>query len=379
MLKKQKPIKLLFIIDFIDVLEGTETQLIRLIENLNKDRYSIYLICLRSSEWIQQHKNTLPCQVEIFNIFKLKNPATILQIFLLIRYIKKVRPHIVLTFFPLSNILGVFAARLANVRIIMSSRRDSGLWLEGKIALLFLKLANTLVTKIIVNSIIVKELACDKESVNRSKIDVIYNGLDFSVLGKDNDKARVLKKELGIAPENKIVGILAGLRPMKRHEIFIKAAAEIQKSRNDITFLIVGDGPLRGDLENMSKALNLKKSCYFLGRQEDTIPYLSLFDIGVNCSSAEGLSNAIMEYMALDIPCIVTNSGGNTELIKDGINGYTFELNDHGKLENLILRLLNDKQKQEEFIFQSRKIIIDMTIGKMVDEYDRCFTKLLET
>jgi len=374
----KKPIKLMFVIDFIDVLEGTETQLVRLIENLSAVRYSIYLICLRNSNWIQTHKDNLSCQVKIFNIFKLKNPATLLQIFLLIRYIIKIKPRIVLTFFPLSNILGVFAARLANVGIIMSSRRDHGLWLKNKAALLALKAANKYVKKIIVNSILVKNLTLIKENVDQKKIDVIYNGLDISHLKKNYTKAIALKKELGIDPNNKIVGILAGLRSMKRHETFIKAAAEICRSRNDISFLIVGDGPLRSDLENLCKGLNLQENLHFLGRQEDIVLYLSLFDIGVNCSSAEGLSNAIMEYMAFDIPCIVTNNGGNPELIKNNINGYTFPLNDHKKLAKLILSLLNDTQKQEQFTLQSRKIIRDMTISKMIKEYDNRFTKLLE-
>jgi L-malate glycosyltransferase len=73
---------------------------------------------------------------------------------------------------------------------------------------------------------------------------------------------------------------------------------------------------------------------------------LELIDIGVNRSSMEGLSNAIMEYMASGVPCIVSNAGGNPELIENGVNGYTFELDNTSELANHIINLLDNKELQ---------------------------------
>jgi L-malate glycosyltransferase len=371
---------ILFIIDFIYGLSGgTETQLVRIINNLDKRKYNIRLLCLKNTLWIKKHASDLKCGIKIVDINKLKNPMNMVTCFKIFLYLKKQRPDIVMTFFPLSNILGVFVARIANMKIIISTRRDYGLWLQKR-GLIFLRIANIFVKRIVTNSYKVKQLTSRVESYDSSKIDVIYNGIEVDSSRAFVSKSRSLLEKYGIPLNNKVIGIVAGLKPMKKHTVFIKAAKLVLESRPDVSFFIVGDGPLRRELKTLTGELKLINDIHFVGSQEDIVPFLSTFDIGINCSSNEGLSNAIMEYMAYGVPCIVSRAGGNEELVKKGVNGYTFELDNYHELAELIIKLLGDNGKQRQFALKSIEIASNiLSVDKMVKIYDNYFKQLLES
>lgn len=96
---RQKRIRLLIIIDFIGgLIGGTENQLVKLINNLPKNKYDIHLLSFWNTEWMINHRDRLNCHVKLYEIIKLKNPLTIIRIFLIIKYIKGLRPDICMTF-----------------------------------------------------------------------------------------------------------------------------------------------------------------------------------------------------------------------------------------------------------------------------------------
>jgi glycosyltransferase involved in cell wall biosynthesis len=175
-----------------------------------------------------------------------------------------------------------------------------------------------------------------------------------------------------------VVGIVAGLRPMKQHKTFIRAACRVLEANPNVEFVVVGDGPLRDELETFTADLGINGRIHFVGWQGNVYRFLSIFDIGVNCSANEGLSNAIMEYMACGVPCIVSRAGGNEELIENGVNGHTFELGNDAELARLILTLLEDTKKQEEFAGESRRIIrTRFGMDSMIRNYDSYFDRIL--
>lgn len=281
--------------------------------------------------------------------------------------------------FPLSNTLGVILARLAHVKVILSTRRDYGLWLANRFGLLLLQFANRFVTRIIANSHNVALLTSREEEIDLSKIDVIYNGIAVNTSQWHPSERDAQINDVATQKNGPIVGIIGGLKPMKRHYTFIRSAQNVLRKREDVKFLVVGDGPCRKNLEELADELKVKDCIHFAGSQDDIKPYISLFDIAVNCSSNEGLSNAIMEYMAYGVPCIVSRAGGNEELIEHNVNGYTFELDNDKELADRILSLLEDKEKQSQFISKSKEIVRErLSLEKMVSEYDRYFERLLQ-
>jgi glycosyltransferase involved in cell wall biosynthesis len=371
----------MFCIDFIYYdTGGTENQLIKMINNLDQEKYELYLLCLRSTPWLEANRSRLKCTITAFNYneFEHGDPRNLKTIWNTLKYMRKVGPDIVVTFFKVSYILGVLAARLAGVKAIISTRRDYGLWLDDK-GIYLLRFANRFVRGIVANSLQVKDLTCSKEHFDHLKVHVIYNGIEAKKFAVASGVDLSLKASVGIPLNNKVIGIVAGLRSMKRHKIFLNAAKKVLEARTDVSFAIIGDGPLRDELDNYAKALGIRQNIYFLGWQTDMPHYLSLIDIGVNCSANEGLSNAIMEYMASGIPCIVSDAGGNSELITNGINGYTFKLDNVDELAERILLLLDDEQKQKDFASKSMtKIIKQMTMETMISSYETYFDKIVE-
>jgi glycosyltransferase involved in cell wall biosynthesis len=224
----------------------------------------------------------------------------------------------------------------------------------------------------------VKELTSRAESFPVSKIKVIYNGIDGLDRGPDHRTSRELTQEFGIPHDHKVIGIVANLRPMKRHATLIHAAERILKTRQDVDFVLVGEGPLRGELEALIAAKGLRRHFHFAGRREAIQPLLSIFQVGVNCSANEGLSNAIMEYMAYGVPCVVSRAGGNLELVEHGVNGYTFELDDDQALSGYILELLGNQEMRERFSARSKEIVHKrLSTARMVREYEEYFLGLL--
>lgn len=372
-------IKITYIIDALTTnTAGTENQLIKMINGIDKNKFSVHLICLNSHPWFEKNASGLSCTSSVVTIKYFKKASTYQNIIKLIRQLKRDDADIVHTFFPVSNIIGVLAAKMAGARIILSSRRDHGEWMSGRYVFAT-KVANRFVDAIVTNSNEVKTLTTQKENVPGSRIRVILNGLDLKQFNPGMHDQQ-LKQHLRIPAGNKVVGIIANFRPMKHHSTFLKAAREISLARPDVSYLLIGEGELMHETQRLARELNIDQQCHFVGKQEDVAPFISLMDISVNCSRQEGLSNAIMECMAGGVPCIVSNSGGNPDLITHDVNGYTFELDDFKTLAGLALDLLNNSSTRARFIANARgKIEKEMSLQTMLSNYELLYDALVKS
>ena len=101
----------------------------------------------------------------------------------------------------------------------------------------------------------------------------------------------------------------------KNHSGFLRIAAQIHKRMTDVEFILVGDGPLRKELENEAASLGLGASAIFLGDRQDMPAVLASIDVAVNTSDSESLSNVILEAMAAGLPVAAYDVGGNSELL----------------------------------------------------------------
>ncbi len=375
----KRKIKIVFVMDFIfGNTGGTENQVIKILNNLDKNKFDLTLLCLKNTPWLSENLKNIKCRVLSlrYNINRHLNLKNFLVFIQLINRLKEIKPNIVITIFPTSYIIGVLAAKFAGVKKILSTRRDYGLWLNKKNKIP-LKIANRYLSGIITNSRLVADLVIEKEKIPADMVDVIYNGIVTDQSRVNENELNDLSKKYKIPDNKKIIGILAGLRPMKNHQTLFQAAVKIKSTCSDIIYLIIGDGARRAELESMVKELGLPQEVFFLGWQQDIKKILSLFDLDVNCSGNEGLSNAIMEYMAYGVPCIVSDSGGNTELIEDQVNGLVFKTGDENELAEKILYLLDNKSIKEQFIKKSKEIInAQFAINTMVGHYENYFLKM---
>jgi len=187
----------------------------------------------------------------------------------------------------------------------------------------------------------VKRFLVRTTGVAERRIRVVYNGVGgLAPLPAHQVWRR--RSALGIAGDQRIVGVVGSLYGVKGHRYLLEAARQILEACPSAIFLIVGCGELEADLKAQAKRLGLDGRVRFLGFREDVGELLSLFDVFALPSLSEGLSLAILEAMAAGRPVVATNVGGNPELIVDGETGVLVPAGDVRNLAAAIARLLTD-------------------------------------
>ena len=341
-----RKIGLLFVIDCLNI-GGTEKQLIELIGRLDRKKFALHLVCLRSSEY--QQKLELDCDLVVLELPKLVSISGLRKLLSLSKYIRSRDIQVVQTFFIDANIVGTIAARLAGASVVISSRREMVYWYTPMIMLSF-RVLKHFTTRYLANSGNVRDYVSVKEGIPKDRIDVLYNGIDLSRFSASKDGRQFeIRKEIGAAPGVPIVGIVSNLnRPVKRVDVFLMAAAEVLERGLDAVFVIVGEGYLKEQLEGMGKALGIAGRLHFIGSKEDVVPYMQSFSIAVNSSESEGFSNAVLEYMACGVPVVATKFGGSSEAVVHGETGLLVEPNNHMEMAGAIIELLKDSQKAKK-------------------------------
>jgi glycosyltransferase involved in cell wall biosynthesis len=140
------------------------------------------------------------------------------------------------------------------------------------------------------------------------------------------------------------VGVVANLRTVKGLDVFVRAAALVHRRHPRAVFTVAGEGELRAALEQQAVAEGLAGQFTLPGGVADVAGFLAGLDVAVLSSHAEGMSNALLEYMAAGRPIVATAVGAATELIADGIHGLLVPPGDEEKLAEAIERLLTDRE-----------------------------------
>lgn len=335
--------RIAFIIDTITSdTEGTQKQLLEMIRRLNRDEFDPLLVCLTLSTWME--KNTLPCPCITLGykgFLKTNFPWVVAR---LVRELSSNRIDIVQTFFEDSIFVTWLAAAFSRRRpIMLSSRRDIGLGQRNRpwyhaIFQRILPFINIGYTGIVANSDEVRRYVARRERVPLGKIKVHYNGVGIPIAKVSSSPPEVFQKYPGAI----WLGMVASLTPVKRHELLIRALGRAI-GRSNLHLLLLGDGPLRDHLEALSVAARVRERIHFCGAVQNVDEYLDCIDIGVLCSDREGLSNAILEYMAYGKPVIATSVGGNCELV-DETNGIVVPAGDEEALSDALVRLAADRE-----------------------------------
>jgi glycosyltransferase involved in cell wall biosynthesis len=175
------------------------------------------------------------------------------------------------------------------------------------------------------------------------------------------------------------VGMIARMNARyKNHSGFLRAAAQLRGKFPRLEFLLVGDGPLRSELEREAEALGMRDQVIFLGDRQDITAILASLDVSVLTSSSESLSNVILESMAAGIPVVAHAVGGNSELVMPG-RGILVADQQEGALASAIEGLLRDAALRAE-LGRNGKQFAEMGFGlaSVRDRYQALYTELLD-
>jgi len=305
-MQSHKRLCIIFIIDNLKV-GGAQIHLLRLVAVL-KERFDLEIISLGpcSDKLIEQMKERV--KITYFNMSSIKETGNFLISFIkLVVYLKKVRPNIVHTYLNTANVFGLLAARVAGITKIVTSRRDMGQFRTGRIAALESFLSRHVASEVFCVCNAVAEATHFNEKISRIKIKELLNGVDIHLYKSKNINGKRDKLTFTM--------IAAMDREEKGHRDLLAAINLMSCSRSKIRFLFVGEGPLHSALESEARSLDIESLVHFMGEQSDVVPLLEQSDVLVVPSHSEGLSNAILEAMAMGIPIIATAVDGNLEVV----------------------------------------------------------------
>ncbi len=211
------------------------------------------------------------------------------------------------------------------------------------------------------------------KGIPAAKISVIDNGIDIAAFDSLTPST-IVKKDLGIAEGDAVVAIVGRLSPEKGHKTFLKAAKNVLRQKENIKFLIVGDGPINDDLRDETTRLQLNGCIIFAGVRKDMSAIYSITDVMVNASSIEGLPMTVLEAMAAKVALIVTPVGAVPKVIKHEVNGLMVNVGDEAGLAENICALVDDRVKREHLTAQAYKDVCDQfSSEKMALRYGQIY------
>jgi glycosyltransferase involved in cell wall biosynthesis len=244
-------------------------------------------------------------------------------------------------------VYGVIAAAFSSTKVIFTEHGrfypDSSTWKRQLINPLLSFFTNQ-VTAI---SKATKQALVEFENINETSINVIYNGITpLEVIESEVDE---LRRALSIDDNHNILGTIARFDPIKNHIMMLKAFALVVEKRPNTTLIIVGDGEERKNIEACIEELNLAKNVILTGYQTKPHNYLALIDIYLLSSFSEGTSMTLLEAMSLGKPCVVTDAGGNPEIVIDRENGFVTPNDNAQEFAQGITNILESTMSKNQF------------------------------
>lgn len=290
---------------------------------------------------------------------------------------KREEVDIIHTFFEKSEVMGWLTARLSGIPVWITSRRDLG-FKRKKIFKQIFRFTAQDCNRCVAVCQAVKDLVVQQEGLAQEKVEVIYNGLDFSTY-QHSSNGNALRNELGVDDNMPLVGMIANFNfEIKGHRYFMEAAKSVLEKVPDVEFLLIGDGPLRSKYEEMARRLGVEKKVHFPGSRSDVPIILPNLTVSVLSSTSEGLSNVILESMAAGMPVVATRVGGNPELVINGTTGYLVPPADSKALAEAILALLKNPAKARSMGVAGKKLVEKkFTVEAMVKSYEDLYQSLM--
>jgi glycosyltransferase involved in cell wall biosynthesis len=369
----QQPLRIAYVVKSMAV-GGSQTHLTQVLRLLDRDRFDPVLYCLTGEGVLLETVRGLgvPTQAPAARL-GFKGSAVVTRVLTLARALRQQRADVVHNYLLRANLIGSLAARLARVPVVLSSKR--GCHERRGFELISAKIANALSHRVMVNAGAVREFVHANEGCPRDKMVVIPSGVDtdrFRPLAGVGFKAR-----LGLPEDGPLIGIVTRMRVRKGVEEFIRAFGKVRYSYPDAHAAIVGEVDLDGSLQTLLRGLGLEKHLGLLGRRSDMPDVYSAFDVFVLSSHDEGMSNAILEAMAMEKPVVATDVGGTGEVVRHGHSGLLVPPKDPEALAAAINEMLAQPARAREMGRLGRRVVEDhFSAHAMVRQMERVYLGL---
>lgn len=353
-------------------LGGGERVLLRLARLLPDYGYRVSILTLAADPESPALLQPPPCPIYMLPLQKTYGMDALWAARSLRRFIRRERIVLVQTFFESSDLwVGPLAKVLAGTKLIWS-RRDMGILRAAKHRAAYRALA-ALPDVVFAVSEQVRQYSIEVDGVAPDRVETLYNGLDLGTWTTCNRAQNVSRSP--------VIRTVGNVRRVKGHDILIRAAASVARVHPRVCINIGGgilDREYHAELEALVENLHLEDVVSFEGPVTDLHSFLSNADIFVLPSRSEGFSNAIIEAMAVGLPVVATDVGGNAEAVKDRVTGRIVPNEDVDALADAILDLLAAPETASKMGQAGRERVADLfTTDAMMQRLVTTYKRLL--
>jgi glycosyltransferase involved in cell wall biosynthesis len=338
---------ILFLIDQLSSLGGAERVLLNTIRALPKDKLRCSLATLGPNP--APEVTELTCPFYVFPLRRTYDWNALVVALKLRRLIRSEQVSIVHTFFETSDLWGGLVAKVSGCPVLISSRRDMGIFRSAKHRLAY-RIMDPLVDRVVAVSDQVRTFCMRQDGSPPKKVVTVYNGVDMGKVAVANG-GKALRRSLGLEEESHLITTVAHVRRLKGIDVLLRAAARVRREYPRAVFLVVGhtcDQEYFRELQRLSQELGVAENVRFLGPSEQILSLLKISDIFCLLSRSEGFSNALIEAMACGLPCVATNVGGSGEAIENGVSGFLVPPEDPESAADRLLTLLRHPEKARQ-------------------------------
>jgi glycosyltransferase involved in cell wall biosynthesis len=391
MMHKESPIRIAYIVNEFNV-GGLERYIARMCNHLPPKRFESEIICLRSDgaahDWLNRSETT----VHVMGATSGNNPALIknLERLLISRSYDIVQSH------NWGTLLETYFASRSHRTVMKHIHAERGTVLGSDCSARWKRWTRSLAMRFtlprisgtVCNAYAIEKKIRSVTKLTKLPIEVIPNGLQVDFGEAELQAMRQeLRTDLGLGPEVFVVGFLGRFAEVKNPSMVLDAFYKFVTSirhipAEQVKLLMVGDGPLKHPLEQKTKELGVDSMVLFPGERTDSLRWLSAMDILVNSSTSEGMSQAILEAMALGVPLVVTDVGDSRRLIQgDDFGpdcGAWVPSGDSNQLAEQIARFWQASSMRYDFSLNAKQRFADRySLQQMLNRYEQYYRTVL--
>jgi len=358
----------LFLTESMEIA-GAEQLVLALLRRLDRRRFEPVVGCLAERGPLAPDVESLGIEVVALG----KRPGFDLRVLArLVRLMRERRIDILHSHVWPADVWGRVAAKVARVPILITTQHSVAVWKRSRHFLVDRLLSRFSATIVCVSRAVL-DFYRDDARLAPHRLRLIYNGIDPApfVQASDRDATRA---KLEATPEQPVLLVVGRLIPEKTQVLFLEALALVRRDHPTAIGWIAGDGPLRAELEERVRSLELDGT-RLLGARRDVAELLHAADAFVLPTGVrEGLSLSLLEAMAAGCTAVATDVGGNRETIDDGRTGHLVPKQDVGALAAAMGRVLSDRERARRMSEAARAEMLDrFTLDRMVHDYEELY------
>jgi glycosyltransferase involved in cell wall biosynthesis len=300
---------------------GAERQLVTLAKGLHRRGHSVLVVPFYAGGPLESDLQS--AGVRVCSLSKRRRWEIAGFLVRLIRLARREKPDVIHSYLPVPNMSAVILSLILWESRVVWGVRASNLYLEHYDWLTRLAYRLEIWLSRFTDLIIVNSQAGFNHALSNGfpegRMVVIHNGIDTDSFQPDLDARARLRAEWGVIEQDRLIGIVARLDPMKDHKTFLHAAALVLKETTRVKFVCVGSGDdeLRRELSEMANSLGLSERLVWSSARSDMSAVYNAMDMLVSSSCGEGFSNVIGEAMACGLMCVATNVGDSALIVGD--------------------------------------------------------------